>query len=177
MLNGAEDEEAPKASVVVTVKVAGVNAAVAAVGGEVITKSSVVGLTYWKTPLRPLAGVPPATVPVVVTEKPVPVKAMTVPTGALTARAEGAAEVMAGPATLKALGKYVPSMSAEWAPVTAPELTANSHVSVVPLDPPRHEAAVVPIVALASDVVDVPGVVSTGVVYWLKPVPVKVIVC
>ena len=56
-------------------------------------------------------------------------------------------------------------------------VTVNSQVNVVPVWPPRHEAAVVPMEALPSEVVDVPIFVLTGDVYWLKPVPVKVIVC
>ena len=82
-----------------------------------------------------------------------------------------------GPATLKAFGKYEPSTTAECAPAVAPVVTVNSQVSDVPVWPPRHEAAVVPIEAAASDVVDVPAVVLVGVVNWLKPVPVKVMVC
>lgn len=59
----------------------------------------------------------------------------------------------------------------------APELTVNSQVSVVPVWPPRHDVFVVPMEASGSAVVEVPIVVPTGDVYWLKPVPVKVIVC
>jgi hypothetical protein len=81
----------------------------------------------------------------------------------------GKAAVMAGPATVKALGKYEVSTSAECAPAMAPELTVNSQVSVVPVWPPRQAAAVVPIEAAASDVVEVPAVVFVGAVYWLKP--------
>ena len=111
------------------------------------------------------------------TPKPVPVNATIVPTGAPTARPVGAAEVTVGPATVKAFGKYEPSTTAECGPVRAPLETVNSQVSDVPVWPPRHEAAVVPIEAAASDTVDVPAVVWVGVVYWLKPVPVKVMVC
>jgi hypothetical protein len=107
--------------------------------------------------------------------KPVPVKATTVPTGAPTAIPVGAAAVMAGPATEKAAGKYELSTSAEWAPEVALVVTVNSQVSVVPVWPPRQAAAVVPMEASGSDVVEVPAVVCVGVVYWLKPWPVKVI--
>jgi hypothetical protein len=81
----------------------------------------------------------------------------------------GKAAVIAGPATVKAFGKYEPSTSTECAPAVAPELTVNSQVSVIPVWPPRQAAAVVPIEAEASDVVEVPAVVCVGTVYWLKP--------
>jgi hypothetical protein len=83
---------------------------------------------------------------------------------------------MVGPATVKAFGKYEVSTSAECAPAVAPVVTVNSQVSVVPVWPPRQEVAVVPIEAEPSGVVEVPAVVCVGVVYWLKPVPVNVIV-
>lgn len=101
--------------------------------------------------------------------KPVPVKATIVPIGAPTAMPVGKAAVMAGPATVKAFGKYEVSTSAECAPATAPVVTVNSQVSVVPVWPPRQAAAVVPIEASGSDMVEVPAVVCVGEVYWLKP--------
>lgn len=146
----------------------------ATLGEPVTTKSSVVALTYWQIPVSPVAA-PAVTVQVVVGLKPVPVKATTVPTGAPTAMPVGEAEVMVGPATVKAFGKYELSTSTEWAPAVAPSVTVSSQVSVDPVWPPRHAAAVMPIEAPGSDAVEVPAVVSMGVVYWLKPSPVKVI--
>lgn len=74
--------------------------------GAFTTKFSCVALTFWKLP----EGAVPVVVtnePVVVGPKPVPVRATIVLTGAPTASAVGAAEVMTGPATLKAPGNVV----------------------------------------------------------------------
>jgi hypothetical protein len=57
----------------------------------------------------------------------------------------------------------------------APLVTVSSQVSVVPVWPPKQEAAEVPIEASGSDTVVTPAVVCVGVVNWLKPSPVKVI--
>lgn len=60
--------------------------------------------------------------------------------------------------------------------MVAKEETVNSQVNEVPLCPPRHAVLEVPMDTWVSTVVVAPIKVSTGDVYWLKPVPVKVIV-
>jgi hypothetical protein len=97
-VNGAETSVAPSELTVCTVSVA----EPAVEGGVVTMKLAVVALTYARLPSSPVE--PPTVLPtsVEVFAKPVPVRTTVVPTGAPTASAAGAADVIDGPATVKA---------------------------------------------------------------------------
>src|SRR5277367_4788008 len=104
---------------------------------------------------------------------PVPVKVTTVPTGALIARAEGDAETIAGPVTVKALADSALAIplfntSTPSVPASAPVPTMTFAVMTVPV-----EFTEVVNVTPPSAVVDVPLKASTTLPEP-KPEPVMV---
>lgn len=155
----------------------------AMVGEWVTTKFIEVALTYWNVPLRTpvFGGLTITTPPDEVLVKPVPVRATTVPMAAPTARAAGDADTIDGPSTVNALASepMLPAVAAVLSrfavcgPANEPVFTWIGHVNDVPA---LFAMQPVPTRAAASAALVAPYVEVVGVVYGLKPTPVKVIV-